>query len=260
MGSIINGYRQARGIGIVIFLGVIVLQFIVPLFSDGPYLESLDPLGILISTGVGLICLVAIWFSFRPPAHERREFQDAPLGVGMLVSARATGTSFNDQPEIELVLDVDTPDGRSIRGTAHTIVNQGELAQLTPGSTFPVRYREDGRFAVAPDAETADLQNSLYASQIARGMLTEQQVDVATRGTDATAVIMAMQPTGEIAHGQAVLHLDLRVNRPDGSSFDAKRDMPAAPAALEDLQPGRIVQVRYLPSDETYVAISTRVG
>ncbi|MGY1551973.1 hypothetical protein ACW5CM_09325 [Microbacterium sp. A588] len=260
MESIINGYRQARGIGIVVVLGVIVLQFVVPLFSNSPYLEALDPQGILISVGIGIVCLLIIWLSFRPPAHQRREFQDAPLGVGMLISARATGTSINDQPQIELILDVETPDGRSIRGSARTIVNQGELAQLTPGSTIPVRYREDGRFAVVPDAATADLQNSLYAARVARGMLTEQQVDVATRGTDATAVIMAMQPTGEIAHGQAVLHLDLRVNRPDGSSFDAKRDMPAAPAALEDLQPGRIVQVRYLPSDETYVAISTRVG
>lgn len=249
-----------RAIGVIIVVGVIALQVVIPLLSDRPYLEAFDPLGLGIATGIGLVVLLAIWFAFRAPAHERREFRDAPLGVGTLISARATGTAINDQPEIELTLDVETPDGQSIRGTARTIVNQGELAQLSPGSTIPVRYLDDGRFAVAPDAPTEELEKSLYASRLARGVLTAQQVDVATRGTEASAVIMSMRPTGEISEGRAILHLELRVTRPDSTTFDAVRDVPAPAAALADLQTGSVVQVRYLPSDESYVGISTRAG
>lgn len=247
-------------IALIIIVGVIALQFVTPLFSDRPYLEALAPLGLVIAAGVGLVALLATWFAFRAPAHERHEFRDAPLGVGILVSARATGTSINDQPEIELTLDVETPDGQSIRGTARTIVNQGELAQLSPGTTIPVRYRENGRFAVVPDAPTEELEKSLYASRFARGVLTAQQVDVATRGTEASAVIMSMRPTGEISEGRAILHLELRVTRPDRTTFDAVRDVPAPAVALADLQTGSVVQVRYLPSDESYVGISTRAG
>lgn len=245
-----------RVIIVVVIVGVITLQFAIALLSG----EAPAPLGLAIAAGVGVTALLATWFAFRAPAHERREFRDAPLGVGSLVSARATGTSINDQPEVELTFDVETPDGRIIRGTARTIINQAELAQLSPGTTIPVRYRDDGRFAVAPDAPAEELEKSLYASRLARGVLTARQVDVATRGTETSAVIMSMQPTGEISEGQAILHLELRVTRPDGTAFDAVRDTPAPVAALADLQPGSVVQVRYLPDDESYVAISTRVG
>lgn len=102
----INGYKRVRVIVIVIVVlvvvGVIALQFVIPLFSGGSYGEALSPLGLSIAAGVGLVALLATWFAFRAPALERREFRDAPLGVGTLVSARATGTSINDQPEVEL--------------------------------------------------------------------------------------------------------------------------------------------------------------
>ena len=245
-----------RVIVILAVVGVIALQFMIPLFSG----EALAPLGPAIAAGVGLVAILATWFAFRAPAHERREFRDAPLGVGSLVSARATGTSINDQPEVELTLDVETPDGRIIRGTARTIINQVELAQLSAATTVPVRYLDDGRFAVAPNAPAEELEKSLYSSRLARGVLTPQQVDVATRGTESSAVVMSMQPTGEISEGQAILHLELRVTRPDGTLFDTVRETPAPAAALADLQPGSVVQVRYLPDDESYVAISTRVG
>lgn len=235
------------------------MQLVLPLFSDRPYRESLSVVGLTISIVVAGLLVLLFFKVVGPPEHLRPEFQSAPLAIGTLVSSRATGSSVNDQPQVELVLDVETATGDTFRGTARTIVNQAELAQLSPGRTFAVRHLESGRLAVDPDASAEELQQSLYASRVARGLLTPQQVEVATRGTDATAVVMQMRPTGEISHGHAVLHLELRVTRLDGTTFDAVRDMPIPSASVGELQTGKLVEVRYLPSDESYVAVSTRV-
>lgn len=251
---------MARGITVVIVLGVIALTVVRPLLQGADPAADFLRVDVLVPLGVGLLILVVVWRAFRPPAHTTRAFRDAPVGVGRLLEARATGTSINDQPEMELVLDVEAADGRIIRGALRTIIDPGSLGQLVPGATIPVLYREDGRLALAPDASVEQLQSSLYAARLARGELTSDQVRVATEGTDAQAVVTAMAPTGEIVGGAAVLRITLQVTRPDGSTFQAIREMPTPASSVNDLQIGRVVAVRYLLGDESYVAISTRVS
>ncbi len=56
----------------------------------------------------------------------------------------------------------------------------------------------------------------------------------------------------------AVIELELKVTRPDGTRFDTtlRKALPAI--ALPGLQPGAVVGVKYLPSDEQDVLVQAR--
>jgi hypothetical protein len=252
-------YIVPRVLVVVVGLVVVLAQMVAPMFEGRAFGEGVDAAAIGISVAVAVVMAVIVWFAFRPPVAQRAAFRGAPVALGVLVSARPTGMSINDQPEMELVVEIEAPDGRTVRGTAKEVVDLGTLAQLVPGATVPVAYLPDGRMAVAPHASDESMEDAMYAARLAQGRLTPRQVEVARRGVKARAVIMSMRPTGEIRGDETVVHLDLRVTRPDGTTFDATRELPVPQIALAGLQTGAIVEARYLPDDEAYVAVSTRV-
>lgn len=74
-----------------------------------------------------------VWGGFKA----RRTFRRGVRAKARLLSATPTGTTLNDQPEMELELEVllDPP----LRSRLRTIVHVGQLHALTPGSTLYVR-------------------------------------------------------------------------------------------------------------------------
>ncbi|MCD0445710.1 hypothetical protein LO763_19055 [Glycomyces sp. A-F 0318] len=187
-------------------------------------------------------------------------FEGAPLAMGTVVSADRTGLSINDQPQLEILLDVDTADGQSFRGVARTIVDLTELAAVVPGAMLPVRYRPgstDGVVAIAADAPQAELQAALDRVRLAKGLVTPRQLQIAEQGTEAKAVVLALTPTGDISGDRAVMDVRLRITRPDLSTFDLDQRRPIDASAIPQLQPGMVVKVRYLPYDESEAVILT---
>lgn len=183
----------------------------------------------------------------------------APIGIGTVVSVRRTGLTVNDQPQLEIQLDVDTPDGHRFRGVARSIVDLTELAMVAPGATLPVRYRQDGKVALATDASQAELQSVMNRIQLARGHIDAHGLRIAEHGVDARAVVITMRPTGEIRDDRAVLDMTLRVTRQDGSSFDVTTAKAVPPALVPRVQPGSVITVKYLPGDESTVALALRL-
>ncbi|PRY37838.1 hypothetical protein [Umezawaea tangerina] len=186
-----------------------------------------------------------------------KEFLGAPIAMGTVVAVSRTGLSVNDQPQLEIQLDVDTPDGRSFRSAARQIVDLTELGAVRPGAILPVRYLPDGRVALATDASQQELQASLDRVQLAKGHVTPKQLHIAEQGADAQAVVLAMAPTGQVRNGRSVVHLTLRITRLDGTMFDLVQEKAIPPTAIPQLQPGSAVRVKYLPHDESEVAILT---
>ncbi|MDU0288597.1 hypothetical protein [Saccharothrix longispora] len=183
------------------------------------------------------------------------EFRGAPVGIGTVVAVSRTGMSVNDQPQLAIRLQVDTPDGRSFPATAKQVVDLTELGAVQPGAILPVRYLPDGRAALATDAPQHELQRALDLVQVAKGHVTPRQLHISEHGVDAQAVVLAMAPTGEVRNGRVVLRLALRVTRPDGSVFDLTQEKNAPPSAVPGLQVGSPVRVKYLPHDESEVAL-----
>ncbi|MBW4717962.1 hypothetical protein [Saccharothrix obliqua] len=188
-----------------------------------------------------------------------RVFRDAPIGIGRVVGVARTGLSVNDRPQLEIRLEVDTTDGRTLPATARELVDLTDLAAVQVGSTLPVRYLPDGRASIAADAPPHVLQDALDRVQLAKGLVTEKQLHIARAGVDAQAVVLAMNPTGEVRLDRSVVRLALRVTRPDGSRFDVTQEKAVPPTAVPQLQAGSVVRVKYLPHDESEVTVLTRL-
>jgi hypothetical protein len=186
-----------------------------------------------------------------------RAFREAPLGIGTVVSVSRTGLTVNDQPQLEILLDVDTPNGLAFRASARQIVDLTELGAVHPGAVLPVRYLPDGQATLAIDASREELQSTLDRVQLAKGLITPRQLHIAQHGIDAQAVILATQPTGEIRGDRTVVNLTLRVTRPDRTMFDLVQEKALPPSAIPQTQPGSAVRVKYLPQDESEVTILT---
>jgi hypothetical protein len=195
--------------------------------------------------------------------HGRRKaaFRDAPIGIGTVVSTRRTGLTVNDQPQLEITLDVDTEDGQTFRGVARELVDVTDLALVEPGEVLAVRYRpgsRDARVVVATDASEAELQSAFNRVQLAKGHLDAHGLRIAEHGIDARAVVLEMRPTGEIRGDRPVLDLVMRVTRQDGSGFEVATQKAVPPALVPMVQPGSVLTVKYLPDDETTVALALR--
>lgn len=210
---------------------------------------------------VALTVVPIVWSTTSGPS--RAEFRGGVLGIGTLVEMRRTGLTVNDQPQMDIVFDVETAGMPAFRGTARQIVDLTELALLTPGTALPVRFlpgRADGRVGIATDADPAEVQALLQQVQLAKGKITPKQILIAQQGVDAQAVVMEMRPTGEVRQGDAVIDLLLRVTRPDGTSYDARVQKALSAVALPGVQPGMVLRAKYLPQDEADVSIEVRVG
>ncbi|QJU52790.1 hypothetical protein SCB71_05475 [Herbiconiux sp. KACC 21604] len=95
------------------------------------------------------------------------ELKTGALALGVLVDWREV--SSEGSPRVVLMLDVETAEGTTFRGIADQSLTITELTRLSPGQTFPVRYRAaimDHYVALAPDAEPTDVQ--LLSDLIAR--------------------------------------------------------------------------------------------
>jgi hypothetical protein len=219
-------------------------------------LQDNPPVGPTIAACV-VFAVVAVLVPFT--GRSRRAFRGAPIAIGTVASVRPTGLTVNDRPELELVLDVHTPDGHTFRGVARHLLHVTELGTVGPGATLPVRYRpdrDDGKVALATDASPAELQRVYNLVQVARGHLDADGLRIAEHGLDARAVVLAMRPTGEIRGDRAVLELSLRVTRPDGSGFDVTTSKAVPPVLVPRVQTGSVIMVKYLPDDESSVALA----
>lgn len=186
-----------------------------------------------------------------------KQFRGAPIGMGTVVGVARTGLSVNDQPQLDIRLRVDTADGRTFPATARQVVDLTDLSVVQPGAILPVRYLPDGRAVLATDAPPHELQAALDRVQVAKGFLTPHQLRIAEQGVDASAVVLDMVPTGHTPDGRTALRLTLRVTRPDGTTFDVTQDKKLPPPSIPQVQRGMVVRVKYLPGDESDVAVLT---
>lgn len=184
---------------------------------------------------------------------------DAPVAIGTVTGVARTGLSVNDQPQLAISMDVETPEGHRFAAVAHQIVDITQVAELAPGTVLPVRYRPDRPGVVALDdgADPARAQAAFNAVMVRAGMTTERNLDIAARGVRTQGVVSSVRPTGRLHLGNPEMEVGLGVTRPDGSVFHTSvvKLLPAASVAR--VQTGQVLTVHYLPEREDEVVFST---
>ncbi|RKT88852.1 hypothetical protein SAMN05421805_107185 [Saccharopolyspora antimicrobica] len=225
-----------------------------------------EPVGVGITGPIMLVIIVPVLFSMDRSLSggvKAERFRGAPIGIGTVVSVRPTGLQVNDQPQLEFELDVDTEDGTTFRASARQIVPVHEAGAVRAGARMPVRYlpeSADGKVVLATDVSPRELQAAFNRIRVATGEMTARQLDIAERGVRGRAVVLSAQPTGEIRHDRAVIRIELRVTRADGTAFDVVQEKALAPEFLPKTQPGAVIDVHYLPHDESEIVLAIRAG
>lgn len=260
-------FKTIGVIGIIVGGALTVMYFVYGLSSDNPmpWVSGwmAGPIILLTTLPMFSIGRLADGAMRELRGHTARGFEGAPIAMGTIVSAQRTGLSINDQPQLEILFDVDTMDGQSFRGVAKAIIDLTELASVVPGAILPVRYRPgstDGKIVIAADAPQHELQAVLDRVRVAKGLVSPRQLQIAEQGVEAKAVVLAMAPTGDLQGDRAVMDIKFRVTRADNTTFDLDQRKPIDAGALAQLQPGMVVRVRYLPHDESELVVLTTLN
>jgi hypothetical protein len=213
---------------------------------------------------VGAICLVVGMFFLNDgmrsmlTGQNSRAFRDAALGMGTVKGISQTGTYINEQPQVKIDLDVETLDGKTFQSQAKLVVPLTELSLLRPGVVLPVRYLPDRTDRVEIDSsnDQAAAQEVYDQSMIRKGLTTPEMLKVARQGVRAQGVVRNITVPGDVRHGWTKVVLDVAVTRSDGSMFTTETTKFIAPHEIGTMQPGKVLDVRYLPDNESVIAIS----
>lgn len=235
---------------------------------SGPYDSGAWANGLMVPPMLAFMLLIFV-FAFTGEGivsamtgRNSGEFRDAPTGIGTVKSFQQTGVRLNDQPQVLIEFSVETADGKVFESSAKKIVPLTELSLLRPGVVLPVRYlpgRTD-RVEIDMSGDAVAAQRAMNESMIRKGFTTKAKLDIVARGVAAQAVVRALSVPGEIRDGHTKVELDLVVTRPDGSTFATRSEKFLPPAAIGNVQVGRILQVHYLPENEREVVTAIPVN
>lgn len=185
-------------------------------------------------------------------------FRHAPVGIGTVVSVVPTGLEVNDRPEVRIELDVHGAEGERFRSRAKTLASPADLAGIRPGLELAVRYIPGRTDKVEldrsrdPEPARAAMERALVSS----GRATPEAIEVRRRGVAAHGVVRALHVSGEMRGKQVRFILDITVTRPDGTTFDVRKQPFLPGSAAPYVQVGCILDVHYLAHDESTSVVS----
>jgi hypothetical protein len=89
---------------------------------------------------VVVFSIIVVMRLVRGGAQNRRLLQSGEPATATIVELRDTGVSVNDNPQVELVLDV-LPTGRPpFRATTRTMISRLQTSQVQPGMQVLVKF------------------------------------------------------------------------------------------------------------------------
>ena len=240
---------------ILLFAGIasIVATFVsmIVMFM-GPIETWGDNTGLIITFAVVGVPLLIIGIMLNTFSGHSGAVKTGVLVIGSLVEARQTGMYVNEQPQLLLTFSFKTADGRLITASDKKVVSFVDLAQFQPGAMFPLRYDPSNPEKIMLDfnVDQATMENLIKQYKIATGQITQETYSVIENGVHARGVIISSHPTGSIVDNKSEMFLQLKVTRPDGSTYDVEVTKPIPQEGIPHTVPGSIVEVFYMPNNE----------
>ncbi|HXH23125.1 MAG TPA: hypothetical protein VNN10_13960 [Dehalococcoidia bacterium] len=219
--------------------------------------------GILVAVGAGLIAWARSWAKRAAQVSQLKA--EGISGQATILSMRQTGVYLNNQPQIELDLQIETFGHGSYRATTTEYVPLMLLGALTSGAPLPVKVdRRDrqnfvieweavgsaaGMQAVPAQAWQKALGDAVAAferdnasSQAAREA--EKQRILAT-GIEGKATVLSATPTGQIdAQGRPVYDFVLRIEVPGRPPMQGPARAGVPPERAGQMEPGDTVPLK----------------
>jgi len=108
---------------------------------------------------------------------------------------------------------------------------------------------------LATDDDIGAIRAEFDRMLIAKGLVTNGQIELIRHGTKSCAVVTGMRTTGHAREDFREVELDVMVNRPGGGQFAAHERALIPESAITKVTPGSIVDTYYRSSDESAVAV-----
>jgi len=87
-----------------------------------------------------LFAVIIVGRLLRNSSQNRKLLQTGETATAVILELRDTGTTVNDNPQVELVLDVLPTNRSSFRATARTLISRLQTSQVQPGMQVLVKY------------------------------------------------------------------------------------------------------------------------
>lgn len=110
----------------------------IPTTSTTPKTNS--NLGGAIVFFVLIITALGFAWMFYPEYQQGKILKTGIEATATIVNIRPTGNTYNDQPQVELTMEVASSTGESFKTTSIMIINPVYLPQFQPGKVLKIKY------------------------------------------------------------------------------------------------------------------------
>lgn len=215
---------------------------------------------ILGATGLGLFVWARKWQ--RAAADAERIKAQGVAGSATIMSMRQTGTYLNEQPQVELRLQVQTQMHGPYEATVKEYVPLMLLGTLSSGLPLPVKVDPADPQRVIIEWESAGGMGraSTASQQQAVAQPSEDPAEVRKRLLDAgvagTATVISSVPTGQTdSEGRPVYSMMLEIEVDGHPPRQGPAVVGIPPERAEQLEPGDTVPIKADPSDPSLMAV-----
>lgn len=237
-----------------IFAGASVLMTLLILVCSGVFTLA-------IVGGVGFLIYKTFGSTFKSMAGNNALLKTGVSATATILSVEDTGVTMNYSPQARLTLQV-TPAGRPpFQAVATAFVGRMQIGMIVPGASVMVRYDPSDISKVAIESIGAPGMSGMGSANVAvvqSAMLAQDQYynELRQRGEEAKAMILTAQDMNiRVEGGGSMFRMTLEVTPRVGEPFKAETQAAIGDSAREKYSIGRMVYVRYDPSNKAQVAL-----
>lgn len=183
--------------------------------------------------------------------------------LGLVKSVKQTGTYVNEQPELELKMQVTEKNGEQFEAIVTSIVPLTQLAIVQENATIPVLVGADKKVGLPrtgdPQLSGEEMQSLLDIMAVKNGVISEESLEISKNGVESYATVKAMRPKNSLTAERVELELDLELTQVNQSIVSVTVVKTVPRASIDQLQPGRVISVIYLPQHPEKLVIKTGV-
>lgn len=216
-----------------------------------------DTLGAPIFIGVAWGLLLTFGGVFVGLTGRRRPKGEVQIGVGTIVEISRTGMTVNDVPQYDIFVRVAPTAGDDFIGQLRMLVDASDFAALQIGMPISVRYSLSDQDTVElADPTDPAVRDALLQWRIDRGLIDPSQVRARTSGTQVSASVLEVRPTGRRREGQSELALRVLMAPEGAATWEADTTVFVYPQAISHLQVGAPIWAFYRREDPQTVAVT----
>jgi citrate lyase gamma subunit len=188
-------------------------------------------------------------------------------GTARILEVRDTGITINRSPQVKLMLEIKNSLGQRYTASCRALVSRINPRAFVPGMEVPVKIDPKNEMNIALDFSSAKqsdytINTSVPATNITLlhtdiSQLQKENEAILLSGKPARAIIKKIIPLGaSAAIGLQLVEIELEVLPESYPAFSGKAKGLFSETAMNNYQPGNMIQVKYDLYDNSKVVVN----